>query len=165
MTEKHFKIIKAEILQELAVLKKLTEEGKEFYKKNKGNLEQSNNLRVFGSILHDFYTGIEKVFRNIAMTIDEELPSGPSWHSDLLNRMSISIPSIRREVIGDSLKAKLFDYLRFRHIFRNVYGFELNWDKMGSLIINLDIIYQEFETQIHTFLQFLFQIDLDFNES
>ena len=152
-------------MQELDVLQKLTKNYKEFLKKSEENRDNSYNLRAFGLILHDFYTCIKKIFRNITMPIDDELPSGSSWHSDLLNRMNLFIPSIRKEVIDKNLKTSLFDYLRFRHIFRNVYGFELNWNKMEHLIINLDSIYQEFETQTHKFLQFLSELDLSSQES
>ena len=40
------------------------EESKIFYK------------RAAGSILHDFYTGIEKIFREIGIRMDKSLPKG-----------------------------------------------------------------------------------------
>jgi hypothetical protein len=155
MGENHFKILKAEILQELDTLKQLTEDCITFYKENKNNLDSSSNLRVIGSILHDFYTCVEKMFRNIAFNIDEELPNGPSWHTNLLDRMTLSIPSVRKKVINDKLKAKLYDYLRFRHIFRNVYGFDLNWDKMNQLVCSMEKVYQDLKNQMMDFLKFL----------
>ena len=160
MGENHLKIIKAEILQELQVLKDLSKDCVKFYEKNKNNLENSYNLRVLGSILHDFYTCIEKIFRNIAIKIDEEIPSGPSWHSNLLERMNLSIPTIREKVIDADLKNTLYDYMRFRHIFRNVYGFELNWDKMGHLVVSIDNAYKDFKSQIQKFLSFLDQVNI-----
>jgi hypothetical protein len=34
--------------------------------------------------LHGFYTGIERVFESIADTIDDHMPTGQTWHKDLL---------------------------------------------------------------------------------
>jgi len=36
--------------------------------------------RAAGSILHDFYGGVEKVFERIAIHIDDRLPKGDDWH-------------------------------------------------------------------------------------
>ena len=40
--------------------------------------------RAAGSILHDFYCGIEKIFERIAIRIDGGLPKGGDWHTELL---------------------------------------------------------------------------------
>lgn len=155
MGENHFLILIEEIKNELDSLKQLVQESIEFYDANKQQVDSSTNLRVFGSILHDFYTCIEKIFRKIAINIDEELPSDTEWHSNLLDRMNINIPKIRKRVIDDDLKEILYDYLRFRHIFRNIYGFKLNWSKMENLVESLEKNYNNFNQQITNFLSFL----------
>lgn len=45
------------------------------------------NTRVAGSILHDFYSGVEKIFERIAISVDKELPKGENWHIELLLQM------------------------------------------------------------------------------
>ena len=155
MGENHFSIITAEIKQELKHFDQLSPECKQFYELNKNQINSSTNLRVLGSILHDFYTCIENIFRKIAINIDDELPSEPTWHSILLNRMSLNIANIRKNVINDDLKEILYDYLRFRHIFRNVYGFKLNWDKMGHLVKSFESTQKTTNKQITEFLEFL----------
>ena len=159
MGENHFTILREEIKQELISLKQLTEECTDFYKSNKMNIDTSANLRVIGSILHDFYTCIEKIFQKIAINIDDELPSDSSWHITLLDRMTLEMPKIRKRVINDDLKEILYDYLRFRHIFRNVYGFKLNWDKMGYLVKALESTQKKFDNQINDFFKFLDEIN------
>jgi len=158
MGENHFTILREEIKQELISLKQLTEECSKFYESNKKNIDISTNLRVIGSILHDFYTCIEKIFQKIAINIDDELPSDTSWHITLLDRMTLDIPKIRKSVINDDLKEILYDYLRFRHIFRNVYGFKLNWDKMGYLVKSLESTQKKVDNQINNFFEFLDKI-------
>ncbi|HEY8884396.1 MAG TPA: hypothetical protein VIO35_03715, partial [Chloroflexota bacterium] len=60
----------------------------------------SLELRAAGSILHDFYNGVERVFERIATAIDQDLPSAPNWHVDLLDRMAYPIPEVRPAVIS-----------------------------------------------------------------
>jgi uncharacterized protein YutE (UPF0331/DUF86 family) len=87
------------------------------------------------------------------------LPEGSSWHTNLLERMNLKLPSIRKQVIDEHLKKELYDYLRFRHIFRHVYGFDLDWNKMEHLVRKIEEIYEEFRLNIKNFLLFLDKIE------
>jgi len=69
----------------------------------------------------------KKIFSQIAIKIDQDLPAGEGWHIQLLKRMTIPIEGIRPQVIDEKLENDLEEYLRFRHLFRNIYGFELKW--------------------------------------
>lgn len=155
MGKNQIKIVIAEIEKEQEFIKELIQESDEYYEHNKEEIDATSHLRVLSSILHDFYTGIEKVFKKISISIDENLPSDIEWHSNLLNQMSLEIPGIRKQVINDNLKEKLYDYLRFRHIFRNVYGSKLNWEKMEHLIKGIDDVLRLFNSQINDFIKFL----------
>ncbi|MBI2265735.1 MAG: hypothetical protein HYU64_11260, partial [Armatimonadetes bacterium] len=88
----------------------------------------SLEVRAAGSILHDFYSGIEKIFRRISSNLDGDMPSGEDWHLELLERMSLAVEGLRPSVISEGAKSKLSEFLRFRHLFRNIYGFELKWE-------------------------------------
>ena len=76
-------------------------------------------LRGLGSILHDFYTGIEQIMERIATTFDGELPAGANWHVQFLDRMTSEIESVRPAVLSSDLADALRPYLRFRHLFRS----------------------------------------------
>ena len=41
--------------------------------------------RAAGSILHDFYCGVEKIFERITIFINNKLPNGEDWHKELLS--------------------------------------------------------------------------------
>jgi hypothetical protein len=43
--------------------------------------------------LHGFYSGVERIFEDIARTIENSLPSGAEWHSDLLTHLTHPHPS------------------------------------------------------------------------
>jgi len=90
-------------------------------------------IRSTGSLLHDFYSGLERIFERIAVRLDGDLPSGPSRHTYLLQRMTVPWAEVRPAVIDRALATRLQDYLRFRHLFRHTYGFDLEWEKCQGL--------------------------------
>lgn len=40
------------------------------------------------TMLHSFYTEIEKILKLIALDLDKKIPSSESWHRDLLSQMA-----------------------------------------------------------------------------
>ena len=42
-------------------------------------------LSALATMLHSFYTGVENIFKRIAIEIDNSLPTGAFWHSELLD--------------------------------------------------------------------------------
>jgi len=87
-------------------------------------------LRAMATLLHEFYTGIESIFERIAVWLGEGRPRGEFWHTDLLNRMAETREGIRPAVIDEPLRARLEEYLKFRHFFRHAYGYTLEWHRM-----------------------------------
>jgi len=99
-------------------------------------------LRATASILHDFYSGIERIFERVAVTLNGGLPEGERWHQSLLQQMAEETEG-RPAVIDKKLLERLLEYLKFRHRFRNMYGNELQWDKLYPLSENvLDTLIQ-----------------------
>jgi hypothetical protein len=83
---------------------------------------------AIGYQLHNFYNGCENIFRAVAAYFENDIgPQG--WHADLLRRMRLSIPGHRPAVIDDELYRLLDDFRGFRHVFRNAYAFELDWER------------------------------------
>jgi len=75
-----------------------------------------------------FYMGLENILKRIAQEIDMDEPQGKNWHTDLLQQMSTSRP-LRPPVISEKTAAALTRILKFRHLFRNIYVFELELEK------------------------------------
>lgn len=152
-----FAALKADIDREVRNLERLTREMDEILG---GTPEGSAvKVRAAGSVLHDFYTGVEKIFRRIATRIDQDLPIGENWHIQLLQRMAVPVEGIRPRVIDEQLEIDLEEYLRFRHLFRNVYGFELKWGRCQPLVENLGKIFTNFKEQVDRFKRFLDSIE------
>ena len=112
-------------------------------------------LRGIGDIVHDFYTGMERIFVKIAPELNGGVPAGSAWHRELLESMALDLPTIRPPVIGRETVRILGEYLRFRHLFRNVYGFELEWERLQPLLKRLPAAWVAFQTNIRHFLVFL----------
>jgi hypothetical protein len=107
---------------------------------------------ALAAMLHSFYNGVENVFKRVAIGIDGALPSGATWHVDLLEGMT-SATAARSGVISPALCDRLREYLNFRHFFRQAYTFQLRWDKMATLVLQCDATLQDLETELAQFLQ------------
>ncbi len=105
--------------------------------------------------LHAFYTGIEHVFEDIATTMDESVPSGDAWHSNLVRQMAMPIEGVRPAVIGNALADRIDDYRRFRHLIRNVYATQLEAERMESLVSALPSLWRDVRLSIEAFSEFL----------
>lgn len=113
--------------------------------------------RSKGSIFHDFYNGCERIFKKIAIELNSGYEDSEKWHKSLLYRMTIPMEGIRPRVISDELAADLDEFLAFRHLFRNIYGFELKGDRIDYLADKFDRIVETFRKEIEEFLVFLRQ--------
>ena len=75
-------------------------------------------LSALAALLHSFYTGIENIFKRVAVELDGEPVRGDFWHRELLLRMK-SPTAHRPALLSEELHDSLNEYLRFRHVFRN----------------------------------------------
>ncbi len=140
----------AEVTNELASLERLAQElagapsGPDTY-----------SLRARGSILHDFYSGVERIFVRIAGELNGGVPQAERWHQELLGDMVLEIPKVRPAVIDAQLSKELGEYLRFRHVFRNVYGSGLEADRLQALADRLPATLAAFRQRIGAFLSWM----------
>jgi hypothetical protein len=154
MSQNSFVILKSDIRRELDNVRRLVDEAQE-WRPRLSDWPYTVRVRTAGGILHDFYSAVERMFRYIATEIDHDLPGGPSWHIQLLHRMATDLDTIRPAVLDRAAARQLDEYLRFRHLFRNMYGFDLDWERCNRLLINLPEILAVLEEQMTAFLGFL----------
>lgn len=98
------------------------------------SIDDSAAVRIIGSILHDYYSAIESIFKTVAINIDKSSHHGDQWHKELLKQMTLDVPGLRIPVISTETVQKLNNYRSFRHVFRNVYGFELSFSRIKELL-------------------------------
>lgn len=102
--------------------------------------------------VHDFYQGVERIFERIAVRLDGDIPTGRSWHILLLQRMGRPFATVRPAVIDRPLEVRLAEYLRFRHLFRHTYGYDLEWKTVRELIQALPDTLDMLSAQLTDFL-------------
>jgi hypothetical protein len=107
--------------------------------------------------LHNFYTGCERIFQIVASDLNGGLPTSFDWHRRLLDRMAISHPD-RPALLSNSTAQRLEEYLAFRHVVRNIYGFELKPERLEKLIAAHSEVWQQFDQDIQIFIGWLNQL-------
>jgi hypothetical protein len=109
-------------------------------------------LSALAALLHSFYTGVENIFKRVAVELDGETPRGEAWHRQLLETMAAPT-SLRGALISESMRDTLSEYLAFRHVFRQAYSFDLRWEKMSGLVLNCEVTFRLLETELEAFLR------------
>ena len=112
-------------------------------------------LRARGSILHDFYGGVERIFVRIARELNGGVPRADQWHRQLLKDMTLTIAEVRPPVVDAPLAEVLDEYLRFRHLFRHVYGFALDEKRLRALEVRLPETVSAVRGQLEAFIGWL----------
>ncbi len=154
MPHRRFAVLRADISRELDNVRRLVAEADEWAPRL-AEWPDTVRVRAAGGILHDFYCGVERIFRHIATRIDEDLPSGGDWHVQLLQRMGTDIEMVRPAVLDREMVRQLDEYLRFRHLFRNMYGFDLEWERCRELLNDVPATFEGLAQQLSLFDEFL----------
>ncbi|VXD21758.1 conserved hypothetical protein [Planktothrix serta PCC 8927] len=107
--------------------------------------------------LHNFYTGCERIFQLIVSELNGSLPSSFDWHKRLLNRMSIEREGLPAVLTSDTV-VRLNEYLGFRHIVRNLYGFELDPNRLEKLVEHYPTVWHQVNFELREFINWLRQL-------
>ena len=83
--------------------------------------------------LQSLYTGIERCFVQIVRVLHGGPPDGADWHRRLLERMGVST-ELRPALLDASTVAGLAELMRFRHVVRHLYAYELERDQVLRLL-------------------------------
>jgi hypothetical protein len=105
--------------------------------------------------LHSFYSGAERIFEDIARTIDGNVPSGPDWHIGILIQMSTEVPERRPPVISNEVRYMLDEFRGFRHVVRNVYAFNFRPSRLKELVDGLPGCFMSLKQELLVYARFL----------
>ena len=103
-------------------------------------------LSAAAAFLHNFYNGVENIFKRIFRYMNFQHNQSDTWHKDMLNT------ALENKIVNGALFDRLYDYLMFRHMFIHSYSFQIEWEKLKPLVLNLKSIYNDFNKSIMDYL-------------
>jgi hypothetical protein len=107
-----------------------------------------------GFKLYGFYNGCERIFKIVASELNGALLSGYDWHKRLLDRMAVGHEG-RPAVISSETARALERYLAFHHVIRNIYGYELEVERIAQLVAQQATVWENFEHEVRAFVAWL----------
>lgn len=111
-------------------------------------LSNLSTLELAGvaALLQSFYNGIESVVKQVVTARGLPIPSGNSWHRDLIET------AYEASVISQRTRKHLAEYLAFRHFFSHAYAFALQPSRMEPLVENAPAIFSSLKTDMESVL-------------
>jgi hypothetical protein len=144
-------VLIAEIQDELSKLETLVQK----LSSQKNRIKEEEIAESAALKMHNFYSGCERIFKLIASEVNGGVPQDFDWHKRLLTQVALNIEDKRPAVLSPQTQKNLEELLRFRHVVRNIYGFELDADRINYLITLTEGILPRFRKEIENFVAFL----------
>jgi hypothetical protein len=119
----------AELNTMIGVLQKISVSYDERQERWDRNERSQDDAIIFSDIVVTFYTGLETVFFRISQYFENSL-NRSQWHREVLLKMILDIPKVRRRVISDDTHSDLDELRRFRHFKRYYFDLTYDWDRL-----------------------------------
>jgi hypothetical protein len=149
-------VLAERIRKELDDLDRLVERANRAVSTAKKNPQDADLFLDSASLnLHDVYSGFERIFKQIAAIVDGTVPTSAEWHRELLEQMGLDLPKVRPPVLTRESVQRLDEYLRFRHVVRNVYTFSFDPERIGRLVKELETVFEQTKQELAAFGDFL----------
>jgi hypothetical protein len=109
-------------------------------------------LLVVAVNLHGWYTGLETALERIARLLDQTVPSGAAWHTELISQMQVEVRGLRPAALPASPARELHELRRFRHFFRNAYVLDFDPERLGARAADLRRVHQPVTLRLEALL-------------
>jgi hypothetical protein len=111
------------------------------------SLGQAERVDAAALRLQSFYTGLERCFTQIVRVFNGAPPEGQDWHRRLLARMALDTPQ-RPALLDQATAEVLAELLRFRHVVRHLYAYELKPEQVHRLLTLAVTSWPQLESQL-----------------
>jgi len=152
MTKAELRVLRAQLLAERSRLHQVAAQLAALDSSLQGRTPSVVELMAAGGFLHNVYNGIENCMSRLAHGIDESVPTGSDSHRLLLDQLSVPIPSLRPSLLSPELTTRIDELRRFRHAFRHMYFFDLEWARLRPLVTAAPALLLDFERAIDDLL-------------
>lgn len=109
--------------------------------------------------LQSLYTGIERCLVQISRVLNGGTPDGAEWHRRLLERMGQTTDQRPAVLAADSIES-LQELLRFRHLVRHLYAYELQPEPVERLRLAAKALWPLVQADLEQFRGWLMAIRL-----
>jgi hypothetical protein len=109
-------------------------------------------LLVVAVNLHGWYTCLETALERIARLLDQTVPTGAAWHTELISQMQVEVRGLRPAALPASSVRELRELRRFRHFFRNAYVLDFDPERLGVGAADLRRVHQPVTQQLEALL-------------
>jgi len=100
------------------------------------NLSTLSELELAGvaALVQSFYNGIENILKQVLRSRGVLLPSGQSWHKELIEMAA------QAGVLSNEALQAIKRYLAFRHFFAHAYAFDIDPERLEPLVAGLHAV-------------------------
>lgn len=125
-------LLVGEIKESLVVLSHINGLYSSYSKTFATEMRDIRDAVLLADILCNTYTCIETILFRISRVFENHLDPN-QWHKELLRKMHIDVPNIRKAVISRDSYQLLDELRRFRHFKRYYYDFDYDWSRLDYL--------------------------------
>lgn len=108
-------------------------------------------------VLCNSYTCLETIFFRISRLFENNLPAD-KWHKELLQKMRIEVPNIRKAVLSSESYLLLDELRRFRHFKRYYFEFDYDWNRLSYLRIVYEKAFVLISEELEFYIGFLTEL-------
>lgn len=88
-------------------------------------------LAGVAALVHSYYNGAENILKQVLQARELPLPTGESWHTELIKIASGG------GVLSEQTAQGMREYLAFRHFFTHAYAFDIDPQRLEPLVVGL----------------------------